>query len=111
MLPLLVILIAGQNTSTLPVTCLDARPDGGLVVAGQGAKLIVLQKPNSSNQWTSRVHTLSQSPTRITQVRLSPDGSLLAVSTGIPGVEGQVLLLDPEKGHQKDPKFLPGTKT
>jgi len=105
MLPLLVILIAGQNTSTLPVTCLDARPDGGLVVAGQGAKLIVLQKPNSSNQWTSRVHTLSQSPTRITQVRLSPDGSLLAVSTGIPGVEGQVLLLDPEKGTPKGPQI------
>ena len=105
MLTLLIFLLAGQTSSALPVTSLDARPDGSLVVAGQGAKLIVLQKPKGTDHWTSRVHMLSQSPTRITQVQFSPDGTTLAVATGIPGMEGQVLLLDPEKGTPKGPQI------
>lgn len=105
MLPLLVILFSGQTTPAIPVTSLDARPDGTLVVAGQGAKLIVLQKAKGMDHWTSRVFSLSQSPTRITQVRLSPDGTTVAVATGIPGVEGQVLILDPEKGTPKGPQI------
>ena len=105
MLSILLFLFVGQTESAQPVTSLDANPDGTLVVGAQGGKLLIFQKPKGLDFWTVRVHILSRSPNRITQVRLSPDGTTLAVASGIPGVEGQVSLLDPEKGTPKGPQI------
>ena len=105
MVPYLILLLAHQGSLTPPTSAIDVKADGSLVLAGQGANLIILQKPTGSMSWTVRVLALGKSPSRITQIRLSPNGSKAAVALGIPGVEGSLLLLDPTKGSPIGPQI------
>ncbi len=105
MFSFLILLLAQQGSLTPPAIAVDAKSDGSLVLAGQGANLIILQKPTGSKVWTVRVVSLGKSPSRITQIKLSPSGTKTAVGLGMPGVEGNLLILDPLEGKPIGPQI------
>ncbi len=105
MVSYLILLFAQQGSLTPPTTAIDVKSDGSLVLAGQGANLILLQKPAGSKEWAVRIVALGKSPSRITQIKLSPNGSKAAVALGIPGVEGNLLILDPKNGLPLGPQI------
>jgi hypothetical protein len=88
------VIVCVWSTATLPanatpVTALAFSPDGSVLVSN-GSRCIDLRSPKDG----SAQKRLPCDLAKITSIAFHPRGQLLAVAGGVPGVRGEVLLLD-----------------
>ncbi len=87
----------------VPKLAKDPKADQKIsTVCAVGADRIAIGKLKSIEVHTNsgqNVWVYDQLPGKANQLRLSPDGKSLVVSTGIAGLEGEILLLDVENGQ------------
>jgi WD40 repeat protein len=83
---LLLFLCAKMNAA--PVTALAFSPDGAVLVAAAGEKVLVRSPQNGD-----ALGAIPCAGMRVATIAFSPDGKLLAVGGGTPGEKGEVRLL------------------